>query len=135
MIRVLMVDDEPRLLQAWTQLLAGESEVKLVGTRSLADGLAAVVDELSPQVVVIDLTMPGSDPLDVVRQLSSSHPDVRAVAHSANNDPLLVQEAFDAGAWAFVDKVAAGTDLVDVIRRVARGEVVFPSGVDVQTGQ
>lgn len=126
MIRVLLVDDEIRLLQAWERAFSIAPEFALVGTRPHADGLDVAVETLVPDVVVIDLSMPGVDAIDTIRRFGKSHASVRFVVHSANSDPSAMDAAFDAGAWGYVDKLAATSEMFDALRRVARGEAAFP---------
>lgn len=130
LIRVLLVDDDPRILQAWRGAFAQRPEFVIVGERMEADDLEAALLGCSPDQVVIDLTMNGADPLEMVARLSESFPSVRFVVHSAHSDFETIQRAFDAGAWGYVDKLSAATSLFDVLRRVAEGEVVFPPGTE-----
>ena len=126
MIRILLVDDDPRILQAWQRAFASKPEFHVVGCRTEAGGLDAAIVELKPDQVVIDLTMAGEDPLVSVERLSRTAPEVRCVVHSARSDSETVQKAFDAGAWGFVDKLSAATEMFDVLKKVSQGQVVFP---------
>ncbi len=81
---------------------------------------------LKPHVAVLDLSMPGADPLAEIKRLSGLIPDVRAIVYSGHADPDLIRAAFDAGAWGFLDKLAPPADMFMVVRRVAAGEAVFP---------
>lgn len=130
MIRVMIIDDEPRLLRAWTAIIREQPGMELVDARSRADGLLAAVEAARPDVVVIDLTMPGEDPLVAIRDMAAAHPSARALAYTGQTDPLLIQEAFNAGVWGYVDKLASPPAMLDAIARVARGEVVLPPGFD-----
>lgn len=130
LIRVLLVDDDPRILQAWRGAFAQRPEFSIVGERTEADDLESALRACTPDQVVIDLTMNGADPLETVARLSQEFPDVRFVIHSAHSDFETVQKAFDAGAWGYVDKLSAASSLFDVLERVSRGEVVFPPGTE-----
>lgn len=125
-IRILFVDDEIRLRKAWERLINAQPDMTLVGSLGAADDLDAAVDETSPDVVVIDLTMPGTDPIGAVRALAERKPDVKAVFYSGRGEPELMRDAFDAGAWGFIDKLTLPTDAIESLRRIAAGEVVFP---------
>lgn len=129
MIKVLFVDDEPRLRLAWEKLFASQPDMKLVGCLPRADTVHEAVASLSPNVLVMDLNMPGIDPLAVVRDLASSQPEVRSIVYSAHSGPEPVKAAFDAGAWGYLDKLAMATDMFEVVRRVVSGEVVFPQAM------
>lgn len=126
MIKILFVDDELRLRRAWEKLFHAQSDFTLVGTLAQADDLNASVTACSPDIVVIDLTMPGVDPLLAIRDLGTSHPSVKAVVYSGRSEPEVLRESYDVGAWGYIDKIAPITDMFDTIRRVAAGEMVFP---------
>ncbi|GMV26701.1 MAG: hypothetical protein AMXMBFR58_27320 [Phycisphaerae bacterium] len=132
MIRVLFVDDEPRLRSAWERLFAGQADFKLVGTLESADGLGDVAARVGADIIVLDLSMPGADPLEIVKQMSEKGSAARVVMYSGHCGIELMQSAFDAGAWAFVDKLAPTAELFDVLRRVAAGEVVLPPRLSIR---
>jgi two-component system response regulator DesR len=126
MIKVLFVDDEPRLRLAWEKLFASQPDMKLVAVLPRADTVEDAVGALLPDILVMDLNMPGVEPLSVVRSLAASRPEVRSIVYSAHSGPEPVRAAFDAGAWGYLDKLAMATEMFAVIRRVIAGEVVFP---------
>lgn len=129
MIRIIFVDDEPKLRRAWAKLFAARDDMQLVASISRADELLSAVEASPPHVAIVDLTMPGLSPIEAIRVLNHRFPDVRAVVYSARGDRELLSEAFDAGAWGYIDKLAAPSDVFDVILRVANGECVFPPDV------
>ena len=127
MIKVVLVDDEPRLRRAWETLFASQPDMTLLAALPQADTLMQVIVEKAPDVVVVDLTMPGIDPLEAIRAIATTHPSVRSVVYSAHSDLASLQSAYDAGAWGYLDKLAAPSEMFSVIRRVANGEAVFPA--------
>jgi len=127
MIKILFVDDEPRLRQAWQRLFAASTNIKLVGALADADELPAAVASLSPDVVVMDLSLPGRDPFAAMRDLAERHPAVRIVVYSARSDAESKRAAIDSGAWAYLDKLADAQEMFEVIEKVARGEMVIPT--------
>lgn len=126
MIRVVLVDDEARLRKAWERLFGAREDMELVASLPDTRTLDAVVSEHSPHVVVVDLSVPGEDPIESIRRLRETHPGVRAVVFTGHSDGQFVRAAFDAGAWGYVDKLAEPGELFDAVRRVADGETVFP---------
>lgn len=129
MVNVLLVDDEPRLLRAWSLLFAEDPGFCVVGTLDRADGLMDMAERTSPHVVVLDLTMPGLDPFAAIRLMAAAHPDVRVIVYSAQSDPLLMRRSIDAGAWGFVDKLCPPEEMFRAVRRVASGEAVVPPAI------
>jgi DNA-binding NarL/FixJ family response regulator len=128
-IRVLWVDDSPDLLSAYTRLVRRTPGLEMIGTLDSADDLVSESARLSPDVVVIDLTMPGKEPLSAVTELSGKLPNVRSIVFSGYDDHATVQSAVDAGAWGLVPKLKGGLpgDVLGAIRRVIQGEMCFPA--------
>ena len=120
-IRVLLVDDHTILREGVCSLLAGEPDMSVVG--EARDGLEAVeqVDQLEPDVVVMDMVMPRMNGLEATAQIKKRHPDVRILILSMYDDDEYVQQIFQAGAAGYVLKRVAAADLVRAIREVHGG--------------
>lgn len=124
--RVLLADDHALLLAAFAKLL--EHECDIVGT--VTDGLAVLPEVLRtrPDIVVLDISMPGIDGLEVGRRLRAQVPDVKFLYLTVNEDPDAMAEALRIGATGFLLKRAAATELFDAIQMAATGETyVTPS--------
>jgi len=126
MIRLLLVDDDARIRSAWERFLGAQHDFDLIGTCDSAAGLAEAVEQARPDMVLVDLTMPGSDPLAAVAEATERCEGVRFVFYSGLNDEKSVQAAFEVGAWGFVNKLTPPRETLAVLRRIAEGEVVFP---------
>ena len=130
MIKVLLADDDPRLLGALERLLSREADIQIVGALLNADAAEAVSLAQRPDVALLDLTMPGADPLTVIRRMTDAGLSVRVVVFSGHADEISVRAALEAGAWGYIDNLAELTELVSCIRRVAAGDLVFPDWFD-----
>jgi DNA-binding NarL/FixJ family response regulator len=121
-IRVMLADDHRMLLDALVMVLRDESGIEVVGTAE--DGLSTITKarECSPDVLVLDIAMPGMNGVQVARTLTTDLPQVRILALSAYMDKRFVQEALKAGAAGYVTKAAAATELPRAIRAVAAGQ-------------
>jgi DNA-binding NarL/FixJ family response regulator len=121
-IRVMFADDHRMLRDALVLLLRAESDFEVVGM--VEDGASALARarELVPDVLVLDIAMPGMNGVEVARQLRSESPGIRILVLSAYLDKRFVQEAFKAGASGYVTKSAAATELPRAIRAVADGQ-------------
>ncbi len=124
-IRVLLVDDEPKLRTAWAALLGGQPDMVCVGTLDRADRVQATAEAEAADVVLMDLTMPGADPLEVVRAMNASGCPAKVVFYTGRQGDGLVDRLMDAGAWGMVDKLCTPTEILSALRRVARGETAF----------
>jgi DNA-binding NarL/FixJ family response regulator len=116
--RVIIADDHTMLVEAFEKLLSPECDV----VAKVADGraLLAAVDELRPDVVVLDLSMPLLNGLDAARQIKQTHPSVRIVFVTMNEDPDLAAQAFRMGGAAYLLKRSAGSELLTAIREAMR---------------
>ena len=124
--RVLLVDDNTDLITMLVQLLKGEKDLMSVGILESADDLLAAVAELRPDVVLLDRSMPGADPLDVLREVNLRFPDTRTLMFSAFDDRRTIDAVTAAGAWGIVSKDDEPATIFAAIRSVARGELCFP---------
>jgi DNA-binding NarL/FixJ family response regulator len=123
-IRVLCVDDNPAVAEALRLKLSLEPGFTWVGHLECADDLVRQVQESDPDVVLLDVDMPGADPFAVLETLSNVHPQARTVMFTAHARGELVDRAVVAGAWGYLLK-SEGTDaLLRAIRRVRAGEFV-----------
>ncbi|MEZ5085697.1 MAG: response regulator transcription factor [Tessaracoccus sp.] len=126
MIRVLLVDDDTLLRESLTLLLGAEDDIEVVGTASDGDAAIDSARRLRPDVVVMDVRMPGTDGPSAVRQIRSSMgadaPVILMVTMFGID--AHVYESLQAGASGFLLKDAPPQELVDAIRAVYRGE--FP---------
>jgi DNA-binding NarL/FixJ family response regulator len=122
LIRILLVDDHAILRSGLRALLANYPDLQVVG--EAGDGAAALtrVNELKPDVVVMDVAMPGMNGLSATRQILETHPLTKILILTQYSNKEYVLPLLRAGAGGYVLKQAVDTDLVTAIRAVARGE-------------
>jgi DNA-binding NarL/FixJ family response regulator len=116
--RVLLADDHALLLGAFEKLLAGECEI--VGQVGDGRALVEAAEQLKPDVVVLDISMPLLNGLEAGRQIKQKLGDVKLVFLTMNEDPDLAAEAFRAGASGYLLKRSAASELMTAIREVMR---------------
>ena len=121
--RVFLVDDHGMFRSGVRSELS--DEVDIVG--EAADVGPAITDiiECLPDVVLLDVHLPGGGGQDVVAAVKAGHPDVKFLALSASDAPEDVIAVIRAGARGYVTKTISGAELVDAVRRVAAGDAVF----------
>jgi DNA-binding NarL/FixJ family response regulator len=120
-VKLMLADDHQIVRQGLRAILTSVPEFRLVG--EAADGLETVrlAERLRPDVLVLDLMMPGLGGLEVARQLGRRSPETRVVILSMHSNEAYVVEALQAGALAYVLKEASAEDLVQAIRTAAAG--------------
>ena len=121
-IRVLVVDDHAVVRAGLRRVLDAESDIETVGEAANADRAVFEAIEHKPDVVLMDVMMPGKSGIEGMPALMQAVPDTKVLILSMQDDPRYVQEAFDAGASGYVLKEAADTEVVAAVRAVAGGE-------------
>ena len=117
--RVLLADDHTVVAAGFQALLADSFE--LTGTVHDGRALVAAADELDPDVIVTDLSMPLLNGLDAIRQIRARRPRARILVLTMHRDTQLAVEAFRAGASGYMLKVSPAEELITAIREVALG--------------
>jgi CheY-like chemotaxis protein len=117
--RVLVADDHPGMLKATCRLLSMECEV----VASVADGgaLLEAVQRLQPDVIVLDVNLPGVDGLEACRRITQVNPQIKIIVFTAMSEQDVEERSFAAGASAFVPKLASG-GLLSAINRLCVGQ-------------
>src|SRR5690606_23021402 len=123
MTRVLIVDDH-RLFRAGVRAELGDS-VEVVGEAEDVDSAVEKIAELKPDVVLLDVHMPGGGGQEVLRRVIGSGAQVRFLALSVSDAAEDVIGVIRGGARGYVTKTISGKELTDAIRRVAEGDAVF----------
>jgi two-component system response regulator NreC len=121
-IRVLVVDDHAVVRAGLRRVLDAESDIETVGEAANADRAVFEAIEHKPDVVLMDVMMPGKSGIEGMPALLQAVPDAKVLILSMQDDPRYVQEAFAAGASGYVLKEAADTEVVAAVRAVAGGE-------------
>ena len=121
-IRVCIADDHETVRTGLRMVLEAQSDMEVVGDAS--DGTRAVqcAEALQPDVLLLDISMPGVNGLEVTRALQASSPDVAIVVLTRHTEEGYVQQLLAAGASAYVLKQSSTTELLHAIRAVATGE-------------
>jgi DNA-binding NarL/FixJ family response regulator len=127
-IRVLVCDDHALVRSGLLRLLESEVGVDVVGEAADAEQAVGRVGELQPDVLLLDVVMPGRSGIDALADLHTVSPETRVLVLSMQDDPSYVRQAFGAGAHGYLVKEAADADLVQAIHDVAAGhQYVHPS--------
>lgn len=125
--RILLVDDHEMLRRGLHAMLEKEPDLSICGEAK--DGIDAVEKAIAlrPDLVILDINMPGLNGLTVVRQILRSCPETRILVFTVHDSEQTLQESLSAGAHGFLSKGKAGRDLTDAVRTVLAGKQFFPS--------
>ena len=121
-IRVLIVDDHAVVRAGLRRVLDGEPDIETVAEAADAERAIFEAIENSPDIILLDVMMPGKGGIEGMPAILQAAPDARVLVLSMQDDPRYVREAFDAGASGYVLKEAADTEVVAAVRAVAAGD-------------
>jgi DNA-binding NarL/FixJ family response regulator len=129
MIRVVVVDDQRLVREGFARLLRDVADIQVVGEAADGDAATSVVAQTMPDVVLMDVRMPGVDGIDATTRVVQAHPEVRVLVLTTFDLDEAVQRALHAGASGFLLKDTPTEQLVHAIRVVAEGDAVLAPSV------
>jgi DNA-binding NarL/FixJ family response regulator len=124
-IRVVIVEDHTLLREGTRQILEQWRDIEIVGEAGRGDEAVALIDRLEPDVVLLDMRLPGMNGIEVTRAVTSKHRAIRLLLLSAYDDEEYVAEALNAGAAGYLLKTTPGAKLVEAVRAVHSGATVL----------
>ena len=129
MIRILLVDDHPVVRHGLRGMLESEPDLTVVGEASSGDEGVRLAAELRPDLVLMDLRMPGGDGVQATGRIVAGTPGVRVVVLTTYESDRDILRAIEAGAGGFLLKDATPAELAEAVRAAARGETVLAPSV------
>jgi len=121
-VRVFLLDDHEVVRRGLRELLESEHDLEVVGEAGTADEALRRIPATNPDVAILDVRLPDGDGVQVCREIRSNHPGLACLMLTSYADDEALFSAIMAGAAGYLLKQVRGTDLVDGIRRVGRGE-------------
>ncbi|MBR0798175.1 response regulator transcription factor [Bradyrhizobium jicamae] len=121
-ISILLVDDHPVVRQGYRRVLEHQDDFRVVAEADNAAGAYRAFKAHQPDVVVMDISMPGASGLEAIRNIRARDADARVLVFSMHSEVAQVKAAFGAGASGFVTKGSEPAELIAAIRSVVRGE-------------
>jgi len=122
---VLLVDDHEVVRQGLRALLAAQEDMEVVGEAPDGQRAVALAREISPDVVVMDISMPGMNGLEATREIVKRSPQIKVLVLTSYDDDDCVVQMTEAGAVGYLTKRSAANDLTEAIRVVRRGQTFF----------
>ncbi|MEU0237046.1 response regulator transcription factor [Nocardiopsis sp. NPDC006198] len=129
MIRVLLVDDHPVVREGIRGMLGAEPDLSVVGDAASGPEALALVAALSPDVVLMDLRMPGGDGVSATERITADHPGAHVLVLTTYDTDGDILRAVEAGATGYLLKDTPRAALADAVRAAARGETVLTGRV------
>ncbi|MDB5297537.1 MAG: two component transcriptional regulator, LuxR family [Phycisphaerales bacterium] len=121
--RILLVDDHPIVRQGLALMLAGETDIEVVGQAKDVPEAADMVDRLAPDLLVVDLSLSGLSGLDLVKELKGKHAALPVLILSMHDETVQAERALRAGARGYVMKQEATGTILTAVRQVLAGHI------------
>jgi two-component system, NarL family, response regulator DevR len=128
-IRVFLLDDHEVVRRGLRELLDADDDIEVVGEAGTAEQALARIPPTRPTVAVLDVRLPDGDGVEVCREIRSRYPEIACLMLTSFSDDEALLHAVMAGAAGYLLKQIRGTDIVDAVRRAARGESLLDPGV------
>lgn len=120
-VRVLLVDDHAVVREGYRRLLERDGGIAVIGEAGDAATAHSLFLRLEPQIVVMDITMPGTNGIEVMQRMLKARPDAHVLIFSMHADTIFATRALQAGAFGYVTKASAPHVLVEAVHAVAAG--------------
>jgi DNA-binding NarL/FixJ family response regulator len=124
-ISVLLVDDHSLVRRGFRRMLEDTDDIGVVGEAGDGEQALRVAQDVRPEVIVMDCALPSGSGLVTTRRILEKLPETKILMLSMHSEDTLVRQALAAGARGYVLKNAVNLDLVDAVRRIARGETII----------
>ncbi|WP_026631462.1 response regulator [Dyadobacter alkalitolerans] len=125
-IRILVVDDHSVVRQGIITLLEDEEDLLIAGEAADGDEVWDMIEQVSPDVILLDLTMPKMSGIEVIKQIAPAFSNVRILVFSMHNNSDYMISAATSGAAGYLQKDTSRDEMLKAIRSIATGELYFP---------
>lgn len=123
MIKVLIADDHAEIRSAWAFFLKGHENIAVVGSCADGEEIIGKVQELRPDIVLMDINMKHISGIEATAALTAKFPQVRVICVSSHTSSVYIRKMLAAGARGYVFKHAVAVDLVNAINQVYQGDI------------
>lgn len=132
LVRVLIVDDHPLIRRGLAEMLRGEAGLEVCGEAPDAASTWREIERTRPGLVILDLSIPGSDGLDLIKSLRARHPETRILVISMHDEKTYAERVLRAGAQGYVHKQEPPATVVHAIREVLAGRIYVSRDVEAR---
>jgi len=130
MTRILIVDDHPLMRKGLMMSLEAETDLAICGQASNAEEALSIMEAESPDLVIVDISLPGMSGLELIKHIHAIRPGTRTLVVSRHDESLYAERAIRAGARGYVMKLEAGKAIVKAVRRVLNGGIYVSEDIN-----
>jgi len=128
-IKVMLVDDHEVVLEGLIRILEKQGGIQIVSVAGSAEDALEKLERFPPDVIVVDIQLPGMNGIELIKRIKKSHPEIEAITLTVFDDEQFARQAIKAGAIGYVIKDAAKDELVKAVRSAAKGETLISTSV------
>lgn len=128
LIKVLLVDDHPVVRDGYRHLLESAPDIQVIAEADNGAACCNSYKKYAPDVVVLDLNMPGIDGVETIRRIRSKDQEARILVFSMNGSEAIIRHVMEAGAKGYLDKKSGKQQMLEAVRQVAQGKVFIDKG-------
>jgi two-component system invasion response regulator UvrY len=128
-VTVLLVDDHAVVREGYRRLLERHGDIVVIGEAGDATEAHALFCKLAPQIVIMDITLPGISGIEAMRRMLAHRPDTRTLIFSMHEDAIFARRALQAGAFGYLTKASAPSVLVEAVHTVAGGKKYLSAAI------
>ena len=128
-IKVMLVDDHEVVLEGLIRILEKQGGIQIVSVAGSAEEALEKLERFPPDVIVVDIQLPGMNGIELIKRIKKSHPEIEAITLTVFDDEQFARQAIKAGAIGYVIKDAAKDELVKAVRSAAKGETLISTSV------
>lgn len=121
--RVFLVDDHPLIRKGLRLAVEAEQDLSVCGEASTAEEALSIVPKVCPDLVIVDISLPGMSGLDLIKELEMIRPGTKTLVFSRHDETLYAERAIRAGARGYVMKSEGGGSLIEAIRKIRMGGI------------
>jgi two-component system, NarL family, invasion response regulator UvrY len=129
-ISAILIDDHAVVRAGFRMLLTSENSIEIIAEADRGEAACQLYLEKQPDVVVLDLSMPGIGGLECIRRICNRDPNAKILVFSVHDESVYVSRAMEAGAKGYITKNSAPEILVDAIQKIAAGDIYIEAGLE-----
>lgn len=127
-VEVLIAEDNQDFSRLLKIAIDSQTDMRVTCSLPRADSILKEIERLQPHVLIIDLSMPGKQPLLVIREAADQFPAIRTIAFSAHDDQETIDRVLRAGAAGYISKMQGLQSIITGVRQAASGEAIRDAG-------
>jgi len=118
MVKVVIADDHPFIREGVKKVVNSKTDLEVIGEAENGNELLDILEEKEPNIVILDITMPGKSGLELLKQINSLYPDLPVLILSIHSEERFAVRALKAGAYGYLTKTSISEELIKAIRKI-----------------